>query len=229
MPSAKAKQLDDRLQRAKEVFGGVRSALPEQEWSDERCAALTCRVLCLGHRSLEALYSFLYENELDAHPLRTLLANVTDPQPNAVTTFSLPLSFGQYLRDACPCRPADFLLVCSFIRDMFEHCDLSRDDQHNLEHHSASSYSPALATTQSSAPASVVQSVEPICTSSASVAGGTLPSADKAQRCSTSRKRTRYDTKQLERLNYRRRNLRKIADEMIWQGAETFFSAFLEK
>ena len=111
MSSAKAKQRDDRLQRAKEMFGGMRSALPKPEWSDERCAALTCRVLCLGHRSPEELYNFLYRNELDAHPLRTLFANVTEPQPDAVTTYSLPLSFGQYLQDACPCRPADFLLV----------------------------------------------------------------------------------------------------------------------
>jgi len=63
----------------------------------------------LGYLSVEDLRSYLFANNLLSEPEKILLAELANPQHDAVTTYSLPKGFEQFLSYPCPCRPVDFL------------------------------------------------------------------------------------------------------------------------
>ena len=109
MPHLGKKAREQRLHRAAEIFGLVRNALPRETWNDERCGAVAAKLWCLGYLSVEDLRSYLFANNLLTEPEKILLAELANPQHDAVTTYSLPKGFEQYLSYPCPCRPVDFL------------------------------------------------------------------------------------------------------------------------
>ena len=189
----------------------VRSAMPRVEWSDARCAVFASKLLCLGHRSFELLYDFLFENALVSLPSKILYDEVTLPLDVTTAEAQLlyPASFSNILSSPCPCSPTDFSIFIAYLRN----------NGHKL---------PDLASSASATATTTISAATAPCASSASCQGTSSNTAlTPAAGDLHAETRTRSENvRALERLNYRRRQLRKVADEMDWPGAAAFYDLY---
>jgi len=123
MSQAGNKSREQRLCRANELYGLVRKAFPLESWSDERCCALAAKLWCLGHVSVEALRTYLFENSFDPSPEKSLLDALAHDQRGHVQLYQLPATFEPYLSYECPCRQVEFLLFINYVRRVYDFDD----------------------------------------------------------------------------------------------------------
>ena len=205
MPHLGKKAREQRLHRAAEIFGLVRNALPRETWNDERCGAVAAKLWCLGYLSVEDLRSYLFANNLLTEPEKILLAELANPQHDAVTTYSLPKGFEQYLSYPCPCRPVDFLRFIAYARDVYEE-------------------EPEKAAGGAGAAIPIVSPTGATVLAAEREAGaGADTACDTTNSSTNTGKRARDDARFVERYNYTRRSLRKVAEELCWSGKDDFF------
>jgi len=120
MSYAGSKGREQRLCRANELFGLVRKAFPLESWTDERCFTLAAKLWCLGHVSIEALRTYLFDNSFDPTPEKALLEALAHDQRGHVQLYQLPTTFEPYLSCECPCRQVDFLLFINYVRRVYD-------------------------------------------------------------------------------------------------------------
>jgi hypothetical protein len=211
MPSLVEKEFATRISRAKEVLGAVRSAMPRVEWSDARCAEFATKLLCLGHRSFELLYDFLFDNAFVSSPSKALYDDVTLPQDISedvtATQRRFPASFRIILKTPCPCSSTDFSIFIAYVRS----------NGHKLSELAPSASAATAITTIAAAPAPRASSAS--CHGASSATDHTSAAGD------DTRMRTE-NVRALDRINYRRRQLRKVADDMDWPGASAFYDLY---
>jgi hypothetical protein len=218
------KKRKDRLHRAQELVGVVRNALPCEFWSDETCGNLAAKLWSLGYNSVERLRMYLFSNCVNIAPYKDLFAMLATAQCDDVHDGKLSGTCKPYLLYEWQGMEVDFLDLVAYVRSVYDDDNTTTQGVGTAASSTILGSAPATEqlTAASASPLSVQGIVEgmeqgPSTFRTDRTVGKDIDEGERPT------KKTKVDARHLERHNYTRRSLRRVADDMKWSGKEAFF------